>query len=566
MTQQVINIGALANDGTGDPLRDAFDKTNDNFAELYAFNGDFNYYEPAIDDILVWDGVAFVNVPGGTAGLLDVDTDGTLAANSDALIPTQKAVKTYVASAVTGLLDLKGDTDCSANPNYPAALKGDAYYVTVAGKIGGASGKSVDVGDTYIAKADNAGGDEAAVGASWFILEHNLSGVALLSGATFTGAVAVPDDAYDATTWNASANVPTKNAIRDKFEALIAGLPSTYTDEQVRDVVMAMISGTGLLVETENDGADTDTLTVTASSTTDVLTGTSTTSAVTPDALAALWEKGADVASAATVTLGEGGLFHITGSTGPITDIDPGTDKAGRYFILVFDSTPTLTHNGSTLVLPTGANIVAAAGDSALFVSEGTDAVRCVAYNRASGAALASSGSYIAQGTHTIPLLAGAMTARTTNGAASGTTESSSNKVMLRTFDFDTTTTEYVQIMIPMPKSWNEGTITAQFIWAGPGGTGNVVWACRAVAISDDDVIDAAFGTAQTVTDGVTATTDVMESAFTSAITIAGTPAAEDLVCFEFYRDTGDGADTLASDAKLIAVRLNYTINAADDS
>ena len=35
MTKQVINIGASANDGTGDPLRNAFDKTNDNFNELY---------------------------------------------------------------------------------------------------------------------------------------------------------------------------------------------------------------------------------------------------------------------------------------------------------------------------------------------------------------------------------------------------------------------------------------------------------------------------------------------------------------------------------------------------
>lgn len=36
MAQQTINIGTAANDGTGDPLRDAFDKCNDNFTELYA--------------------------------------------------------------------------------------------------------------------------------------------------------------------------------------------------------------------------------------------------------------------------------------------------------------------------------------------------------------------------------------------------------------------------------------------------------------------------------------------------------------------------------------------------
>lgn len=39
MAKQVINIGSVANDGTGDPLRTAFDKVNDNFTELYDDDG-----------------------------------------------------------------------------------------------------------------------------------------------------------------------------------------------------------------------------------------------------------------------------------------------------------------------------------------------------------------------------------------------------------------------------------------------------------------------------------------------------------------------------------------------
>lgn len=115
----------------------------------------------------------------GTVSTLNADTDGTLAANSDTRVATQKAVKTYVDTAVTGLLEFKGSTDCSGTPNYPAASKGDAYVVSVAGKIGGASGTSVDVGDVYAASADNAGGTQAAVGTSWFVLEHNLVGAML---------------------------------------------------------------------------------------------------------------------------------------------------------------------------------------------------------------------------------------------------------------------------------------------------------------------------------------------------------------------------------------------------
>ena len=43
MAKQTINIGTTANDGTGDPIRDAFDKCNDNFDELYTDDaGDVN--------------------------------------------------------------------------------------------------------------------------------------------------------------------------------------------------------------------------------------------------------------------------------------------------------------------------------------------------------------------------------------------------------------------------------------------------------------------------------------------------------------------------------------------
>ena len=40
MAKQVINLGSVPNDGTGDPLRTSFDKTNDNFDEIYTTFGD----------------------------------------------------------------------------------------------------------------------------------------------------------------------------------------------------------------------------------------------------------------------------------------------------------------------------------------------------------------------------------------------------------------------------------------------------------------------------------------------------------------------------------------------
>lgn len=154
----------LRDNGTDIEL--AFSASNGITGPGSSTNGNFSLFSGSLGAVLSDSGKA-------------PSTDGTMASNSDAKIPTEKAVRTYVASAVVGLLDLKGDTDASANPNYPSALKGDAYYVTVAGKVGGASGKSVDIGDVYVAKADNAGGTEASVGTSWFVLEHNLAGALL---------------------------------------------------------------------------------------------------------------------------------------------------------------------------------------------------------------------------------------------------------------------------------------------------------------------------------------------------------------------------------------------------
>ena len=42
MAKQTINIGTSANDGTGDPLRTAFTKINQNFTELYGNSDEAN--------------------------------------------------------------------------------------------------------------------------------------------------------------------------------------------------------------------------------------------------------------------------------------------------------------------------------------------------------------------------------------------------------------------------------------------------------------------------------------------------------------------------------------------
>jgi hypothetical protein len=99
-----------------------------------------------------------------------------------------------------------------------------------------------------------------------------------------------------------------------------------------------------------------------------------------------------DEASATTTDLGaiEGNYVSITGTT-TITGL--GTVAAGVTVTATFTGILTLTHNGTSLILPTAANITTAAGDSAIFVSLGSGNWRCVAYTRADGTALVGAGA-----------------------------------------------------------------------------------------------------------------------------------------------------------------------------
>lgn len=128
---------------------------------------------------LIADEFSVINLTTSMFASNVVDTDVTLAANSDTRLATQKAVKAYVAAyiAAQDIMAFKGIIDCSANPNYPAADAGNVYSISVAGKIGGASGPAVAIGDRLLCLVDStASGNHATVGANWHITETNHDG------------------------------------------------------------------------------------------------------------------------------------------------------------------------------------------------------------------------------------------------------------------------------------------------------------------------------------------------------------------------------------------------------
>jgi hypothetical protein len=139
---------------------------------------------------------------------------------------------------------------------------------------------------------------------------------------------------------------------------------------------------------------------------------------------------------------------------------------------------------------------------------------------------------------------------------------------MIKTLDYDTTTQEFSQFAIQMPKGWNEGALICQFVWSHPSTTVNfgVIWQIQAVAFADADGLDAlAFGTARSVADTGGATDTLYITDESANVTVAGTPGAEEWVAFQVMRNPAGANDTMAVDARLHGVKIHYTIDAAKD-
>jgi len=193
----------------------------------------------------------------------------------------------------------------------------------------------------------------------------------------------------------------------------------------------------------------------------------------------------------------------------------------------------------------------------------------------AAGTAPVSDGTDLAyagivkQGTHSIFVPAGALRPTTSNGcAALAAVETTAGRPDLIGLAFDGASDEHAQFQVVMPKSWNEGTITFRVHWWSTAtDTDGVAWALQGVAVSDGDTADVAYGTAIVVTDAAQSTSeDIYVTDTSAAVTIAGTPAAGDIVFFRAFRDVSDAADTMSEDAILLGITILFTVNSADDS
>jgi hypothetical protein len=206
---------------------------------------------PATGHVLRHDGSQFVNVLGTTfyevagAAAAAVDNTANLATASTTKAPSVTAAKNYIDAQVGGVVAaadamvFKGVLDASASPNYPAASRGDTYRISVAGKVGGASGTNVEVGDLIICLTDGtASGTQAGVGASWTIVQTNIDGAVvgpasstldhLASFGGTTGKVIADKFSVDtdtALTANSTTALPSQSAVKGY----------TYSQTQIGD-------------------------------------------------------------------------------------------------------------------------------------------------------------------------------------------------------------------------------------------------------------------------------------------------------------------------------------------
>lgn len=286
--------------------------------------------------------------------------------------------------------------------------------------------------------------------------------------------------------------------------------------------------------------------------------GTAGTTAV--EGIDNLSTKGTNIASAATTDIGAatGRFVHITGTTS-ITSF--GTKTAGVERELVFDGALTLTHNATSLILPGAANITTAAGDTAIFVSEGSGNWRCVSYQPAASAGVVRTDVI---GKQSVWFPASAFTPQTTSGAGTVTRELATNNQMIYALAYDQSTIEYATATWVLPNNYNGGTFTYKVYWTIQGAlAGNVVFGLNAMGAGDTIALNSNYGAAVQVTDTAVSTNGGHISPESTALTASNTPAGGDTLILRLFRNASTGTDTLNGDAEVYGLMLFYTTDAA---
>ena len=236
--------------------------------------------------------------------------------------------------------------------------------------------------------------------------------------------------------------------------------------------------------------------------------------------------------------------------------------------------TSILDTNGNELALLTATSSAvneitlanAATGNGPVISSTGETNVDLNLNPKGTGVLKSATAAIKIAGKETMWVPAVAMYPNTTNGAEAAQVELS-NGPEIKTLDFDKDSDEFAQFAVAFPKSWNAGTVTFQaFFTATSTNTGTTAWGLSGVALADSGDLNTAFGTEVVATAKAHSGTsnDLDVAAESGAVTIAGSPGADEQVFFQISRDVS--ADSLTADARLLGIKLFFTTNAANDA
>ena len=150
MAKQTINIGASPNDGTGDPVRDAFDKVNQNFDELYSSyvaSGQVSVGNSTVNTVI-----------SNTGGLVTSNSTVSTVANTSAIKignTTANLVLTSTTLAVYGN-DTVGNSSLTSaalsvgNSTVNATLVQNLLSISTASAVAGLSADSLSIGNSSV--------------------------------------------------------------------------------------------------------------------------------------------------------------------------------------------------------------------------------------------------------------------------------------------------------------------------------------------------------------------------------------------------------------------------------
>lgn len=132
------------------------------------------------------------------------------------------------------------------------------------------------------------------------------------------------------------------------------------------------------------------------------------------------------------------------------------------------------------------------------------------------------------------------------------------------TWSFADAVTNTVRVLIPLPVTWDAGTVKFSFDMGSTGNntsSTNVVYSLRAASFISNagDVATPTWGTAITFTNHISAVSNRLVTCVTGPLTIGNTPAINQQVLFELTRATANAVDVNTNNIQVAGAQLFYT-------